>query len=250
MQADNNYAGLPGGAHPNHAHQQRERRRSFSAFARDYRSSDGPRSLSRTLDTMIKHPGEISYAILAEHRPRIQLHLIVIFVISVLAYGLIVGSFSGGGQWIHAPVCLLLGWMASGLICLPSLHIFTSLAGGEQSLRDSTGMLLQAMTLHAIVLIGFAPVSFIFSQATDGVFFMGALHVTAWLIGAWFALRMIQNAFLLYTGQEGFLRLWSGIFVLVAMQMSTTLRPLIGPFDGTWALAGKKFFITYWLEFL
>lgn len=226
------------------------RSKSFSNFCQDYKSSTGPQTISHTLDTIIKHPGEVSYAILAERRPFMLMHLFVIFAISVLAYGLIMGSFSGGHQWLHTPACLLFGWLASALICLPSLHIFTSLGGGELSLSDSAGLLLQSMTLHAVVLIGFAPVSFIFSQSTDGVFFMGALHLGAWLISARFALQLIRNAFLAISGRQGFLTLWCGIFILVALQMSTTLRPLVGEFDGNWAMDGKRFFISHWFQFL
>jgi len=146
------------------------------------------------------------------------------------------------------PLSLLAGWIISGLICLPSLHIFTSLGGGRQSLPDSAGLLLQAMSLHSIVLIGFAPVSFIFAQATDGSLFMGTLHMAAWLIGALFSLKTIRYAFRLYNGQNSFLILWCVIFLLVAMQMSTTLRPLVDTYDGTSLLAEKKFFLQHWKE--
>ncbi len=38
---------------------------------------------------------------------------------------------------------------------------------------------------------------------------------------------------------------WAGVFFLVVLQLSTTLRPLVGEFDGL-SLADKQFFLEHW----
>jgi hypothetical protein len=222
----------------------------LSQFFSDYRapSPDSPApSLNRTLDTVIKRPGEISYAILESKSTPIRFHLLAIFMLCALSYGLIMASFSGGMQWVSTPARLLAGWLFSALICLPSLHVFSSLSGGRQSLLDAAGVVLQSMTLHAIIMLAFSPVIWLFSQSTDGVLFMGVLHLCAWFISAIFALSIIKNAFLVYNGIQSYLWLWTTIFVLVSMQMSATLRPLVGEFDG-WELNDKLFFLKHWLS--
>ncbi len=218
----------------------------FSDYNQSQPDSSEP-SLNRTLDTIIKRPGEISHAILELKSGPIRFHLLIIFTLCALSYGLIMASFSGGMQWVSTPARLLLGWFFSALICLPSLHIFSLLTGGRQSFLDATGVILQSMTLQAIIMMAFSPVIWLFSQSTDGSFFMGILHLSAWVISAKFSLPIIRNSFKIYNGNEHYLWLWTGIFVLVSMQMSTTLRPLIGEFDG-WELNDKLFFIKHWLS--
>ena len=49
-------------------------------------------------------------------------------------------------------------------IGLPSLDIFTCLSGIDVNLRTVTGVLFAAVSLGGLLLIGFAPVAWIFSQ--------------------------------------------------------------------------------------
>jgi hypothetical protein len=94
-------------------------------------------------------------------------------------------------MWI-APAKLGLGMLLSVLICLPSLYIFTCLGGIDAQLRSVCGALFAAVCLSSILLIGFAPVAWIFSQSTDSIVFMGTLHLLFWVIGIRFGLRLID----------------------------------------------------------
>jgi len=42
-------------------------------------------------------------------------------------------------------------------------------------------------------------------------------------------------------------RLWAVVFLLVLAQLTTTLRPLVGPFEG-WSLQERQFFLAHWIE--
>ncbi len=95
-------------------------------------------------------------------------------------------------MWI-APAKLALGTILSILICLPSLYIFACLSGIDVRLRTVSGVLFAAICLGALLLIGFAPVAWIFSQSTDSVAFMAALHLILWAIGIIFGLRLIDS---------------------------------------------------------
>ena len=158
-------------------------------------------------------------------------------------YGMVVGAQSGGAQMWIAPAKLGLGTLLAVLICLPSLYIFTCLGGIDARLRSVCGALFAAVCLSAILLIGFAPVAWIFSQSTDSIAFMGALHLLFWVIGIRFGLRLIDamGRFLGARG-KGHLRIWSLIFILVCLQMMTTLRPIIAPSKTFLPTVRKNFF--------
>lgn len=44
------------------------------------------------------------------------------------------------------------------------------------------------------------------------------------------------------------LKVWAIIFVIVTIQMTTTLRPIIGKSDKLLNLNEKRFFLQYWYE--
>ncbi|MGE0785662.1 MAG: hypothetical protein AB7S26_08235 [Sandaracinaceae bacterium] len=161
--------------------------------------------------------------------------------------GLVMASFSGGLQLLAVPLKLTVGVFFCAVMCLPSLHIFSSLAGAEQPLHKTWSALLMGVALIGVMLVGFAPVSFLFSQATDSVAFVGFLHVAFLLVASYFGLGLVRRALEAANGRP--IRgtaLFGILFVLVVLQMSTTLRPLVGEFEGA-ALMDKQFFLAHWL---
>jgi hypothetical protein len=103
-------------------------------------------------------------------------------------------------------------------------------------------------TLTGLLLLGFAPVAWVFSQSTDSVAFIGALHLIFWAIATWFGLRLFgYMAKALNVSDRTHLKVWTAIFVLVSLQMTTALRPIIGESDH-WLPTEKRFFVSYWIE--
>lgn len=198
------------------------------------------------LDGLLRFPANLMYE-LAES-PGMHVKLLAWMLGAMAATGVFVGAFAGGYQLLAVPLKLALGMAVAGLICLPSLHIFACLSGGEHRLRETSGALLAGITLTALLLVGFAPVSWVFSQATDSAALMGGLHLFFLLVSAHFGLRLTRRALASVGGRPvPALWLWSLVFVLVVLQMSTTLRPLVGPFDGV-LLADKQFFLKHWFS--
>ena len=99
-----------------------------------------------------------------------------------------------------------------------------------------------------LLLIGFAPVAWVFSQSTESVAAMGALHILFWFVAAYFGLRFLTAGFrhLNATSNAG-LNVWIVLFIMVCLQMTTSLRPLVGKAD-TFLPKQKKFFVTHWSE--
>jgi len=135
-------------------------------------------------------------------------------------------------------------------ICLPSLYIFACLGGSPAKLHEVTGALGGLLLLMALLLTGFALVSRLFSQSTESVAMMGFLHLSFWAVAACFGVRFLFMAFRHFgLRSEAGLRTWVLIFILVSLQMTTALRPLVGTADDFLPVE-KKFFAAHWLDCL
>jgi hypothetical protein len=172
--------------------------------------------------------------------------MLFVSVVCSLIYGVVAGTFSGDTQLWAAPVKIAAGLMISALICLPSLYIFTCLGGSQARLVEVFGLLAGLLMLMTILLIGFAPVAWIFSQSTESLAWMGTLHLIFWFIATCFGLRFLETGFSHSNARSlaGF-RTWVVIFLLVALQMTTALRPILGKSE-TFLPAEKKFFVAHW----
>jgi hypothetical protein len=204
--------------------------------------------LGAILDTLLKRPFVLIHALCDPKPSRHWMLLALVAVPAFALYGLLMGSFSGGTQMLAALVKVGGGALLSALICFPSLYIFACLTGAEVSMRGLAGVLFAALTLTGLLLLGFAPVAWVFSQSTESVAFIGTLHLLFWSIGIWFGLRLfthMTNA--LRVPERTHLKAWMVIFLLVCLQMTTALRPLIGTSDH-WLPKEKKFFLAHWKE--
>jgi hypothetical protein len=171
-----------------------------------------------------------------------------ISLLSAIVYGLVVGTFSGSDQLWIAPLKITGGLLISALICLPSLYIFACLSGAQARLTEVVGLVGGLLTLTTILLIGFAPVAWVFSQSTSSVVVMGALHLVFWIVATAFGWRFLRNGFAHLSAKSGgVLNVWLVIFLMVCLQMTTALRPIIGTAPTVFPTE-KKFFVSHWLE--
>jgi hypothetical protein len=200
------------------------------------------------VDALLKRPAMLVKEIAEGRLLRALALLQLVVIVCLVAYGLVMGSFSGGMQFWAVPSKVVLGTLLSALICLPSLYIFTSLSGGRQTFPQTVGLLLGAMGLTSLLLLGFAPIVWIFSQATETTVFMGFLHAGVWITSSLFGLSLLLRACAFLNRRSmGVVAVWSVIFLLVLFQMSTTLRPVLGRSD-RWLTPGKQFFLAHWSE--
>jgi hypothetical protein len=219
-------------------------------FEHDWVEAQQNRQPIRLLDDLLRHPARLTFE-LSQGRMLLLLALLLIVVLGgTLFYGLFMGSFSGGSQWWIVPLKLMAGITLSAVLCLPSLYILVCLSGAQQSFAETAGLLIQALALTVALLVGFAPVAWVFSQSTQSPAFMATLHWIFWGIASFFGLRFLSIAFEAMNHRRvKVLQLWKVLFILVVLQMCTTLRPLVGPYD-TPTLHSKKFFLQHWGETL
>jgi len=210
----------------------------------DRESIRGPVS---AIESILRHPRRVLYQLRQPGAGHVIAALFLITVICSLIYGFIVGTFSMGVQLWAAPVKIAAGLVTSAVICLPSLYIFSCLSGTQARLIEVVGMIAGLLALMTVLLIGFAPVAWVFSQSTESLAAMGALHLTFWCIATYFGVRFLSEGFAHLSGKPAGLRVWVTIFLLVIVQMSTALRPIVGKAD-TILPTEKKFFLKHWFE--
>jgi hypothetical protein len=202
------------------------------------------------IEALLRHPQRVMYHLRQPGSGRLILLMLMVAIVCSLLYGLVVGTFSMGTQLWAAPVKIAGGLLLAALICLPSLYIFTCLSGSEARLAEMWGLLVGLLMLMTILLIGFAPVAWLFSQSTGSVTWMGTLHLVFCSISTCFGLRFLDAGFAHSRARStAGLNIWIIIFMLVAVQMTTALRPLVGTAD-TFLPKEKKFFVSYWGECL
>src|SRR6185436_18282384 len=113
-----------------------------------------------------------------------------------------------------------------------SLYIFSCLSGSSARLTEIFGFVAGLLMLMTILLVGFAPVAWIFSQSTESIAWMGFLHLIFWFVATLFGVRFMKNGFSHANAKsQAGVNVWICIFLLVALQMTTALRPIIGKSD-------------------
>jgi hypothetical protein len=203
------------------------------------------------VEAVLRQPRRVMFQLRQTRSGGLTLALLLVAVLCSLVYGLVVGTFSMGAQLWAAPAKVGLGLLLSALICLPSLYIFACLSGAEVRLGEVTGFLSGQLALMTVLLVGFAPVAWVFSQSTESVAAMGALHMVFGLIATYFGLRFLNTAFRHVNARSGSgLKVWMLIYILVLLQMTTALRPIVGQAEDTFLPPTKKFFISHWSDCL
>lgn len=200
---------------------------------------------------LLKQPVSVAGNLLADKGPTGTKVFLIVFIVCHLAYGLIMGLFSGESQLALVPLKLVLGMAVGALLCYPSLYIFACLSGADVAPGKVFSLLVGGLAMCSLLLVGFLPVSFIFTFSVKSVGFMGIVHLGIWAISVLFGCRYIRQG--LSQGVRdgnGFLYLWNIVLILTLLQMGTTLRPLLGPQKEGDPIVKteKKFFLVHWGE--
>ncbi len=206
------------------------------------------RNPTEAIESMLRQPRRLLHQFRQSRAGILIAMLAALGLVCAMIYGVVVGTFSGGTQLWAAPVKLGGGLLLAGLICLPSLYIFACLSGSSARFLEIAGLVFGLILLVTLLLMGFAPVAWVFSQSTNSIVGMGALHLGFGFVALVFGLRFLKQGFAwLNTPFNAGLAVWMVIFTLVVVQMTTALRPIIGTAD-TFLPGEKKFFLVHWAE--
>lgn len=198
------------------------------------------------LESLLKQPQAVIGRARLWERQRMLGVFFATIVVCTVVYGIVIGTFAGGRQLWAAPLKLTVGILVSAVFCLPGLYIAASLGGRDVKLPEVATYLLAMVTLTTVLLVGFAPAAWLFSASTRSLVFIGTLHLLIWMAGMAAGLRLLRQAL---GGLRGHVALWCVMFVLVCLQMTTALRPLVGTASHLLPTE-KKFFVEHWWDCL
>jgi hypothetical protein len=140
-------------------------------------------------------------------------------------YGAASGFFAGGSQIaigaVKAPVIIV----SSALLCLPSLYVFSMLAGADLTRSRFVVTLIGFLGMLALVLVGLLPIEWLFSVSSKSLEFVVWLHLVLWIIAVVFGARFLRASLPEVSG--GAMFLWLVLFCAVSFQVTTFLRPTL-----------------------
>ena len=151
-------------------------------------------------------------------------------------YGAVMGSTHSLWQVLSSAVKLPLLFLATLIVCSPTLYFFNLIFGSNQSLSQNLCLILTAITVTSVLLLGFAPIVLFFLLTTSHYQFFKLLNVGVFAIAGIVGVRFLGQGMRVVSlsGSEGararrnVLRLWILIYAFVGSQMAWTLRPFIG----------------------
>lgn len=152
-------------------------------------------------------------------------------------YGAIIGTFHSPIQAVSSAIKLPALYLITLLVCLPTLYIFNVLFGSKQTISQHFTYLLTAISVIALLLCGFAPVTLFFLITVNDYNFFLLLNVIIFtltgLLGVSFLYQVMRPIASDDTSQgvkvrTTILRFWLGLYGFVGSQLGWTLRPFFG----------------------
>ncbi|MCH9649377.1 MAG: hypothetical protein K0U98_14140 [Deltaproteobacteria bacterium] len=163
-------------------------------------------------------------------------------LVCFFVYGLSAGFFQGYDQVLLSAFKVPLILVFSLLLCAPSFYIFSSLSGAALTLRGFSLILSGFGALLGLLLIGFLPISWLFTVSSRSLLFLVFFHLLVWFICLVFADRFLGQVLKQVGGWNGRFA-WLLLLLLVSLQMTTFLRPVL------WRPPDASFFQTERMSF-
>ncbi len=177
--------------------------------------------------------------------PRLSFRVIALSLLGIGVYGAVSGSFSGFDQIWESALKAPLIVAASLVLCLPSFLVFSTLAGATHERRRTAAALADILGVSTMMLLALMPVTWLFSMGTQSLAFVTTLHVIAWWIGIYFVYRGLRRRF--PEVRSGTWKLWTLTFILVSLQMTTVMRPVLQrPPETPFFEQGRVFFLEHY----
>jgi hypothetical protein len=162
--------------------------------------------------------------------------MVISSVIFLALYGAVMGSTHSVWQALSSAAKLPLLFLATMLICAPTLYFFNLIFGSDQSLSQSVALMLTAITVTAVVLLSFAPIVLFFLLTSSHYQFFKLLNVGVFAVAGIVGVAFLAQGMRAVSGgaREGasarghLVRLWILVYAFVGSQAAWTLRPFVG----------------------
>ena len=161
------------------------------------------------------------------------------------AYAVAAGFFQGGSSIALAVMKIPLIILSSIALCLPSLYVFTALAGADLPAQSFVTAVAGFCAIAGLILIGLMPVIWLFSVSSISLMFVVWMHLMIWIIALAFARRLLLR---MAGAARTAVGLWLILLFVVSLQMTTYLRPVLWRDTGAplIELEKKSFFSHFW----
>ncbi|NLF00743.1 MAG: actin-binding WH2 domain-containing protein, partial [Anaerolineales bacterium] len=139
-------------------------------------------------------------------------------------YGAVMGSTQGTvWQVLSSAVKLPILFLATLVVCSPTLYFFNTIFGSNQSLTQNFALILTAITVTAVILLSFSPIVLFFMLTTSGYQFFKLLNVGVFAIAGFIGVLFLSRGMAIVSdgGREGVrarrnvVRLWILIYAFV-----------------------------------
>ena len=181
----------------------------------------------RSLDALLRRPEEA--------RGANPVALLSGAVLCYVLYGLAAGFFQGGWSLGLAVMKVPLIILGSVALCIPSLYVFSALAGADYTPRTFATAVAGFCGVAGLLLLALMPVIWLFSVSTISLGFVVWLHLFVWIVTLGFARRFLAQS---APGTGGTTALWLVLLFFVSLQMTTYVRPVL------WRHAKEPLFAT------
>ena len=168
---------------------------------------------------------------------REKIRAMLISSIAFLAlYGAVMGSTHSLWQALSSAAKLPVLFLATLVICAPTLYFFNLIYGSDQSLTQNVALILTAVTVTAVVLLSFAPILMFFLLTSSNYQFFKLLNVGIFAVAGLVGVRFLAQGMRVISAdvKEGagarrnVVLLWIVIYAFVGSQVAWTLRPFVG----------------------
>ena len=151
-------------------------------------------------------------------------------------YGAVMGSSHSLWQALSSGAKLPLLFLATLVVCAPTLYFFNLNFGSNQSLSQNVALMLTTITVTSVLLLSFSPVVTFFLLTTSQYQFFKLLNVGVFAISGIVGVTFLGHGMRIvsYAGSEGargrrtVVWLWIILYAFVGSQMAWTLRPFVG----------------------
>lgn len=204
-----------------------------------------PTGSDNIVTDLLKNPGRVAGIIATENRGlfKSSLGMLAAALICHAVFGAAIGLLAGWNVALLDAAKAPLIALCSLLLCFPSLYVFSCVAGSPLTLLQTLALGCSCQAMVGLLLIGLAPVAWLFAVSTASLPFIVLLAFAVWLVAVVFAARYVGKlkAVPLFSNQAGIMT-WFVILVIVSLQMTTCMRPLLGEPTGKGLWAGEKMF--------
>src|SRR4029453_9691961 len=123
--------------------------------------------------------------------PKLIMRMLLTSVISLAAYGAVLGASNSWLQALVSTIKLPLLFLSTLAICLPTLYLFNLVFGARLSVLQTCALIMVAITVTAVLTFAFAPISLFFLITARSYAFFKLLNVGILILTALVGLRFL-----------------------------------------------------------